>query len=35
MDYTEEREIRWETRFDSGNEAPFQVRWNRRIRNWL
>lgn len=27
--------IKWEIRFDSCNGAPFQVRWNRKIRTIL
>ena len=27
--------IRWEIGFDSGNEEPLQISWNRKIRNSL
>jgi hypothetical protein len=27
--------IRWEIGFDTGKKEPFQVSWNRRIRNIL
>jgi len=35
MDYSTQRRIRWETRFDSVYGEPLQVSWNRRIRNSL
>ena len=35
MEYSLDRKIRWETRFDSANREPLQVIWNRRIKKRL
>ena len=35
LDYSLDRKIRWETRFDSANRKPLQVTWYRRIKTTI
>jgi hypothetical protein len=35
VEYSKKRRTRYEIEFDSGNEVPFQVRWNWKIKNDL